>query len=224
MTHRGSAIAACTCVLGAALFAQQRFESARYQSGSVPPLPVTAVGGGEVFVQLDVGLDGRVTAATPLRTTPPFADPLVQAVRDWRFTPALELATPEPGSSAPPSRLRVASKVLVAAIYRPPTLNTPTLGEAPRDVARASDEVAEPLATSVPPYPPTALNSGVVLLEASVTSDGSVENVSVIRSAPPFDAAARTALTQWRFRPAQRRGSRVATRVYVMFGFSVPIV
>jgi TonB family protein len=190
----------------------------------MPQLAATAVGGGEVFVELDVDRDGQVRAAGVLRTTPPFGDLLVQAVDMWRCDPAQEGAPPEAGrADVPPSPVPVASKMLVAAVFRAPTLNGPTLGEAPRAVAEASEEVAFPLSTVVPTYPPTALNGGVVLLEAQVDKGGLVQSATVLRSAPPFDAPARAALMNWRFRPARWRGRPVQTVVYVMFGFAVPI-
>src|SRR4029077_17915439 len=68
--------------------AQPSFSPARLQTGSVPPLPALAVGGGQVLLELSVGADGRVTDVKPLRTTPPFSEMLTQAVRDWRFSPA----------------------------------------------------------------------------------------------------------------------------------------
>ena len=119
--------------------------------------------------------------------------------------------------------MAVETKVLVAAVFRPPTLNAPTLGETPRDAAAASEESAFPLKMAVPPFPPSAAGSGVVLLEARVDRDGGVAEARVIRSAPPFDDAARAALKEWRFRPARVRGMPASTFVYVLFGFPVPV-
>jgi TonB family protein len=207
-----------------AVSAQQLFWPAQYRGGPIPQLPKTAVGGGEVILELTVDAAGRVTAVAPLRTTPPFADSLAEAARAWQFTPAEELAASDTGrAESTPLRAAVASKVLVAGVYRPPALNTPTLGEAPRDVAPASDDVPLPVSIVAPPYPPTALNGGVVLLEAQIGADGAVTSATVVRSAPPFDAAAHAALLQWRFRPARWRGRAVASIAYAIFGFAVPI-
>ncbi len=212
------------CIVGMVLSAQDAFSPARYRAGTMPALPVMPLGGGQVFLELSVSREGRVRGVTPLRVTPPFTDLVIDAVRDWQLNPAEQDVAPEPGrADEPPSRLPVASKVLVAAVFRPPALNTPTLGEAPRDIASASDETTFPLTTTVPPFPPLAHGSGVVLLEVRVDRDGAVADASVIRSAPPFDDAARAAARQWSFRPARVRGTRVSTFVYIVFGFSIPV-
>ena len=213
------------CALGVVLSAQEAFSPARYRSGTVPPLPAMALGGGQLFLELAVSGNGGVTKVTPLRTTPPFTDLVVDAVRDWQFRPAEERVEPQPGGAGvPEARTPVASTVLVAAVFRPPSLNAPTLGEAARDIATASDETAFPLTTTVPLFPPSALSSGVVLLEGRVDPSGALTDVVTIRSAPPFDDAARAAVRQWSFRPARVRGRAVSTFAYILFGFPVPVV
>lgn len=212
------------CTLGVVLLAQEAFSPARYRAGTLPALPVMALGGGQVFLELAVSREGRVTAVTPLRTTPPFTDLVVDVLRDWQFLPAEENAGPEPERADEPELRRpIASTVLAAAVFRSPALNTPALGEAPKDVAPASDETAFPLTTTMPPFPPSALSSGVVLLEARIDRTGAVADVTVIRSAPPFDDAAQRAARQWSFRPARLRGTPVSTVVYILFGFPVPV-
>jgi TonB family protein len=215
---------ALVCVAAAIAAAQDSFSPARYRSGGAPAMPSQAVGGGEVRLEVELDRAGRVTSMKPLRTTPPFADLIAGAVRTWQFEPAEE-AVPDPARpGAPPARAAAPSRVLVAGLFRPPTLNTPTLGEAPRDVGAASDEIALPLSTTTPPYPPNALNGGVVLLEAMVDASGNVGRITVLQSIPPFDAPARTALESWRFRPARHHGDAVPSYVYVMFGFAPPVV
>src|SRR6478609_5963567 len=185
---------------------------ARLQSGKVPPIPVTAVGGGEVLIDLDVSAAGAVTRATPLRSTPPFADFVLNAVRDWRFFPAREVVDPDRARAGETtSRVATPSHVLVAAVFRPPTLRAPTLGEPPKDVSPGSDVLPFPLAMIPPLFPPTAASNGVVLLEVQVSANGSVDDVGVINSAPPFDDAAVKAVRQWHFRPAQVHGTAVPT-------------
>src|SRR3954453_2860434 len=98
----------------------------RFQGGAVPGLSSGSVGGGEVWLEVDVDRGGRVAAVTTLRATPPFDALLAGAGRGWRFAAATD-AAPDArggGSDAPP-RAAVESKVLVAELVRPPTLNTP---------------------------------------------------------------------------------------------------
>ena len=59
------------CALGIVVSTQEVFSPARYRAGAAPGLPTMVVGGGQVILELAVNRDGRVTAVTPLRTTPP---------------------------------------------------------------------------------------------------------------------------------------------------------
>lgn len=203
--------AAAIVVLTTALrFAAQdvAFEPAQFRTGSLPTLPVRAVGGGEVL--LDAALDARgvVTGVTILRATPPFTGMFATAAQGWAFRPARDMGTPAP------------SHVLVAAVIRPPSLTVPsTQGELPRDVAAARAELPNPVALVTPAYPPLAHRSGVVLVEARIDATGRVTRAHVVRSAPPFDSAATDAAWQCTFRPARLRGAAVESIALLAFGF-----
>jgi TonB family protein len=200
------------------------YSPARLRTGKIPPIPVMAVSGGEVLIDLDVSAEGVVTRATPLRSTPPFTEFLLNAARDWHFFPARELVDADRARAGEAtSRVAVQSHVLVAAVFRPPSLRAPTLGEPPKDVSPGSDVLPFPAAMIPPLFPPTAASNGVVLLEVHVRANGSVDAVGVINSAPPFDDAAVKAVRDWHFRPAQVHGTAVPTYVYVVLGFRVPV-
>lgn len=210
-----------TCLLGAVPAAQQPYAPARYVTGARPALPALAVGGGQAFLELVISPSGGVTTATPLRSTPPFTQAVAAAAGGWLFSPAQEDTLDPDGK--PTGRASVPAKVLVAALFRAPTLLTPTLGERPKDVVSASPEVAFPTATSEPVFPPQARGSGVVLIEALVDQAGKLADVKVIGSAPPFDEPALEAARRWRFRPARVGGRATATYVYLLFGFPEPV-
>jgi TonB family protein len=202
-------LVACTVVAAAG---QNLFvPAARYRNGPLPQIPIRAVGGGEVLLELSVSSSGVVTATRPLQTTPLFTEALSAVVGGWQFVPAEEAGKP------------VESKVLVAGLFRPPSIYTPTLGELPRDVAVASPEAPYPTMTVTPPYPPLALQSGVVLVEAQVDARGDVVDAEVARSAPPFDAPALESARQWKFRPARINGVAVPTYAYIVFAFRQPV-
>jgi protein TonB len=59
-----------------------------------------------------------------------------------------------------------------------------------------------------PIYPPPARArrlEGTVVLDAVILKDGTVSEVTVVKSGTPmFDKAARDALRQWRFTPSDR--------------------
>jgi protein TonB len=117
----------------------------------------------------------------------------------------------------------VESRALVAGLFRPPVMTGPSLGELPKDVAPASSSVPYPMTTSMPPFPPFALESGVVLVEVTVSPAGEVVDAQVLRSAPPFDEPALDAARQWKFRPARPAGVAIASRAYIVFGFRQPV-
>ena len=115
--------------------------------------------------------------------------------------------------------------MLVAGEYRPPTINTPTLGEAHQgSVAAAPDDIPFPTMTAQPRYPPLARDNGVVLVEAHIVDvRGRVADAAAIRSRPPFDEAALEAMRRWTFVPARIAGSPVESIIYVFFGFRQPV-
>jgi TonB family protein len=171
-----------------------------------------------VLVEAAVDRTGSVSGVTVLRTTPPFDEVVTTAVRGWRFSPG-EVVQAD-GTRGP-----AATRVLVAAILRPPTLlNGPTVGEPPRDVKAPSEQVPFPIAIAMPPFPPLAIAGGVVMLEVDVRPDGSVGKAVVVRSGPGFDGAAMDAIAQWRFTPPRLGGRIVPSVAYVVFAFSQPII
>ena len=205
------------------LVAQGRFVPAQYRDGALPMIPVQAIAGGEVFLELAVGSTGVVRAIRTLRATPPFTDAMSNAVRGWRFRPAEEEMEPEPGTPVDLKPRKVDSNVLVVGIFRPPTFNTPTAGEPPTEVVSASDETPFPLATVTPLYPPLARDTGIVLVEVRVDPRGGVVDAKAIRSAPPFDEPALDASRRWTFRPARVHGTPIARLAYIVFAFRQPI-
>lgn len=214
-----------TAAMGRVPNAQQGFMPAAFQVGPIPQLSVLSVevGGGEVMLEVTVGPGGNVIGSKPLRTTASFTERIQSTTDNWRFTPAeamIPIAERKPGG---PLTRPIESKVLVAGIFRPPTFFTPTAGEPVTEVANPSDEIPYPLSITRPLFPPTALNAGVVLVEARVSGSGAVIGAVVKVSAPGFDDAALDAAKQWRFRPARVGGFFVPSLAYIVFGFPMPV-
>jgi TonB family protein len=155
-----------------------------------------------------------------VRSTPPFTQMLIDSVDGWRFAPATD--DPIGRDDMPEGRRNVPAKVIVAAVYRAPTLVGPTQGQLPVDVAVPSADVAFPSLTPEPVFPPDAQFGGVVMIEALVSPAGAVTIARVIKSAPPFDRPALDAARRWRFRPP-RIGGSTETYAYLIFGFPQPI-
>jgi TonB family protein len=216
-------IALVMSIAGALLFPQstpEPYRPARYLGGGPPGLAPMAVGGGEVVLEVSVASTGRVENIKPIRTTPPFTQMLVERVRGWRFAPATE--DPLGPDGKPAGRRAVASKVLVAALFRAPTLLTPTQGETPATVSAASNDVVYPSQMIEPPFPPDARFGGVVMIEARIGPTGIINEARVIASSPPFDEPAMQAARQWRFYPAQIKDN-ADSFAYLVFGFPQPV-
>lgn len=199
--------------------AQAPFSPARLTRGDLPPLPPpTVVAGGQVLIEALIDQSGRPVRTTILRTTPPYEQAVTAAVMRWQFEPAQ--AVQEDGTHA-----AVASKVLVAAVFKPPTFpEGPTLGEAPKDLGGPSPDVPYPSSIAIPPYPPMALAGSVVMFELLIDERGSVARLRPISSDPGFDSVATDAVWSWKFRPAAMSGKPVRSVAYVIFGFNQPVV
>ncbi len=176
---------------------QPTYRPASYRSGELPVQPPQVTGGVEVLLELTVGNDGKELKGHTLRSTPPFTELLVDAVRLWKFHPAEDRGD------------EVESAVLVAGLFRPPTLMGPAAGEPAKDVTPPSSLIPMPYTIVAPDYPPGALADGVVLVEVIVERDGTVDAARVLRSSAAFDRAATDAVLQWKFRPARRDGKPV---------------
>jgi TonB family protein len=201
-----------------------KYTPPRFRGGSPAPNQLAATGGGEVFVQVSLDASGGVAAVTPLRATPPFTESVVNAVRRWSFSPAVQEMLPEPNDvPQTPSKDLVKSKVFVAAMFRPPTLAGGTLGVAPSEVGVPSPEMPFALSATMPVYPPNSMFEGTVLLEARVTPTGVVKETKVLQPAGGFESAALAALSSWSFRPARINGTLTDAYVYVSFGFRPPV-
>jgi len=199
---------------------------AKLAGGGMPMIPVMAVNGGEVYLEVDVSAEGRVTGAKVLRTTPPFTEAMTSAVGGWRFQPAEDaVAPPSGGTPDDQTRRKVASKVLVLGLFRPPSVfQGMAPGTPPANVAAASESVAAPTGSfTMPPYPPQALFNGVVLVELGVKADGSVSGAKVLRGAAPFDQLAVQAAASLGFRAPRVHGRPAPANVYVAVAFRQPV-
>jgi protein TonB len=73
-----------------------------------------------------------------------------------------------------------------------------------------------------PKYPPAARHNqveGVVVLEATVTNEGTVEKVKVISGPPMLIQAAIDAVEEWRYEPTYVNGEPVAVVLTATINF-----
>jgi len=76
-----------------------------------------------------------------------------------------------------------------------------------------------------PKYPPELIEQNVqgeVILYAVIRADGSVDGIQLVRSVDPqLDANAKSALSQWKFRPAMKAGVPVDLEAIVHIPFKI---
>lgn len=212
------ALAVTSAVAAQSVF---QFVPPRVAQAAVPAAPGPhVVGGGQVLIEAIVSRSGLLTQPVVLRSTPPYTQLVLDAIPHWRFLPAT--ATDRNGKEAPAE-----APVLIAAIYRPPTLlNGPTAGQPPASVRAPSADVPLPVDLITPAYPVKAANVlfAPVLFEVQLDERGQVRNAVAVAAEPGFESVARDAVMQWRFRPASFDGRPVPGSAYVFFGFSAPVI
>lgn len=108
----------------------------------------------------------------------------------------------------------------------PPPPPPPPPPLAPREPVRVGGELKAPALVErvEPEYPPLAVRAkvqGVVILEARVDREGSVEDVRVLRSIPLLDNAAIAAVRQWRYSPLLLNGQPERFVLTVTLSFSL---
>jgi len=103
---------------------------------------------------------------------------------------------------------------------------SPAAAQAP---VRVGGDIKEPRRTYdvKPVYPAIAQQAGIegiVIIEAIIGVDGSVEEARILRPVPLLDQAALDAVTQWRYAPTLLNGQpvRVVMTVTVSFNLGVP--
>ena len=191
-----------------------------------------------------------VEAPPPPPPPPPPAPPAAAkgAPKPIVTTPANALAAPvvEPSEIAPEvTRVASAGVVggveggveggvvggivggLVGTVAPPPPPPPPPPPAAPKGPVRIGGQLTAPalLKRIEPVYPEMASAAqltGLVILEATVGTDGCVDSVRVLRSRHPFlDKAAVEALKQWQYSPLVLNGIATPFVLTVTFNFSV---
>lgn len=143
-------------------------------------------------------------------------------------TEALKVARPQPNGKRVqrPKKGAVPDDVLRAAAASPPAAATATAPELVSAIVAPPVFDADYLRNPPPDYPATARRrrlAGEVILSVLVTAAGLPQNVEVVTSSGHaiLDVAARQAVMQWRFVPAQSAGAPVAASVLVPINFQL---
>jgi len=163
----------------------------------------------------------RPDKAAPLTTAAPITAP-------DKVLPETPVTAPVPG----PTDFDVAGGDPNAVAFVPSTVVggdplpvPPTPPVAPRQPVRVSGlQAPRKIRDMAPRYPTIAQASrveGVVILEAVIAEDGSVQDVRVLRSKPLLDDAAVEAVRQWRFTPTLLGGQPVPIVMTVTVSFTL---
>jgi len=120
----------------------------------------------------------------------------------------------------------VAGGIVGGLVAAPPPPPPPPPPAAPKGPVRIGGNIQTPalLKRVEPTYPDIALVAkvtGLVILEATVAADGSVESVRVLRSVKFLDQAAVDAVKQWRYSPLVLNGVPTPFVLSVTLNFSV---
>ncbi len=91
---------------------------------------------------------------------------------------------------------------------------------------RVGGAIKEPKKTRdvKPIYPPVAQAakiSGLVILEATISKEGDVENVKILRGIPMLNQAATDAVRQWKYTPSTLNGVPVDVIMTVTVNFQL---
>jgi protein TonB len=136
-------------------------------------------------------------------------------------SPRLTLSAPRrPDISAPQIKISTNKIAPLQLLDMAPLPGPPAILDTGADIELV------PLVRVPPRYPRRAARrqvEGFVKVEFTIAKDGSVQNPTVIDSAPSqiFDQAALQAIVQWKFKPRTRAGKPVASRASQRIDFAL---
>jgi len=171
------------------------------ESGATVTPALEAASQGEPIVSLAKAAEARPSAASAATMAAPASS-----------APARTLATaPTPTPTALASNAEATAERVVALPAAPDYLLGATLDPGP-----------QPIGDIEPEYPSSAnLQEGKVVIRVLISDTGRVDNVAVVRSAPPglFEAATLEAFGKARFTPARAAGIPVKSQITVEVHF-----
>jgi len=165
---------------------------------------------GTVVLDLLITATGEVQKIEVRRDLACFTQVAIQAVKDWKFSPATFAGKP------------MASRMPVAVTFDPvassgPVPLTPPVHQSAGAI-QAEFQPAEVTRAAFPHlHPGYALVAGAVVLEATLGTKGDVEETKVLLDLPPFTTQAKAVVGDWRFIPATFNGHPVRSKILLVF-------
>jgi TonB family protein len=171
-----------------------------------PAYPPNAVSGGTVVASLSIS-SGNVAKVTVHSGEEPFIRSAESALAQWHL----------PSETKDPQ--------LVIVHFRQPNLYY--LADPGETISSPRPVRSMPFPQKIvgPGFPAQAMGPGSVMLRTEIQADGGIGIIEVLKSEGSFTAASREALRQWKFLPAENdRGIAIASRVYVVFVYRLPVI
>ena len=94
---------------------------------------------------------------------------------------------------------------------------------APATNAAQHERLAEAIQPSYPALAQHMNVQGLVVLQALIASDGSIQNLHVLSGPQILATAAQQAVREWRFKPVYQNGQPVETRATITVNFSIRV-
>jgi TonB family protein len=190
---------------------------------------------GQVWVKILVSETGDVESAGVISGDPVLADAALQAVKKWKFKPFLKNGKPIKVSTKLPFDFAYADKVsdqtppanqiAVPDPSKQAASGTHTQGDA-RVPIKVVPAMAGFLVHKVAPiYPEVARREhiqGVVLLQATISKEGRITNLTLISGPKELTESAIGAVQQWRYKPYMVNGEAMEVKTQVAVNFQLP--
>ena len=192
------------------------FESARVLSVTDIPARSNCVGNGTVVLEALITASGEIQKIEVRRDIACLTQLAVQAVKDWKFSPATVAGE------------AITSRIPVAVTFRPPApyadpVPLPELIPQNETAIQAEFQPAEVVHAEFPKYTATTFASGAVVLELGLSEKGEAGDTKVLRDLPPFTDEAKAVVGKWRFMTATFNGRPVSSRIVLAFVSPPPV-
>lgn len=177
------------------------------------PYPVNTAITGMVTLEVSVSANGAAQKVQTVVDTPPLTDAAANAVKTWKYTPALLDGAP------------VAGVVDMNVVFNP--FNPGGVGIAngtatpPESLewSKGDFRPARVKSAKFAVFPANTLNSGTVVVIVTVGRDGSLMGARLLKNMGLLSAAATRAVNGWTFTPATYKGLPVESYMPVVFVF-----
>ena len=176
-----------------------------------PRQPIQTTETGLVVLEVSIDATGEPSRIGQSQGMPPFVEPSIEAVRNWRFQALKKGEMAAPATAVMLFRARTVLPDRPYALEMPP--GSPT-----------ADGPPQPTKIVDPGYPAQSVAEGVVILQMEIDASGRVHRTDIVTDVPSLTRAAAHAASQWKFKPALHGGKPVAGTVIAAISFLRPVL